>query len=231
MHLPSGLSPDGKALMVDGGIGYSCWISPDGDVYMETYTLDNEDAPIVDRSRRAQLLALSLGVRTFPQLESLLPPRPANAVDCPECQGAGRFQIGKFPVVCSPCCGLGWLENAEPDVAPDASALREIRDPNPTCRRSAGNCRHIWPRPVLATTGTDFSTRPSPNPPRHGRTSHREPTRTCVVSTWCGKWRMQGPPAFYLFKWARVRIGRSTTTSDIRACQWRVLCHDGHCRL
>jgi hypothetical protein len=110
VHGPGALSSDGKALRVDGSIGYDCWMSPEGDVYMETYDIDTEDAPKVDRSRRAQLLVLALGARTLPQLESLLPSRPVGATDCPECKGAGRFHIGEHRLVCNRCCGLGWLE-------------------------------------------------------------------------------------------------------------------------
>lgn len=36
---PSALSADHKAVMVDGSIGYGCFVSPEGDVYMETYEI------------------------------------------------------------------------------------------------------------------------------------------------------------------------------------------------
>lgn len=110
VHSPGALSRDGKAVRVDGSIGYDCWISPDGDVYMETYDIETEDTPVVDRSRRAQILVLALGARTLPQLESLLPSRPPEAVECPECKGVGRFHVGEHQFICFPCCGLGWVE-------------------------------------------------------------------------------------------------------------------------
>lgn len=110
LRYPAGVSPDSNAVLVDGSIGYSCMMSPEGDVYMETYDLCTEDAPVVDRSRRAQLLVLALGARTLPQLESLLPARPAEAADCPECRGAGRFHVKEHRFVCNACCGLGWID-------------------------------------------------------------------------------------------------------------------------
>jgi len=110
---PGALSPDGKALRVDGSIGYDCWISPEGEVYMETYALDTDGPPMVDRSRRAQILVLALGARTLPELETLLPSRPAGATDCQWCKGAGRFYVGEHRFVCNPCCGLGWVEGGE----------------------------------------------------------------------------------------------------------------------
>lgn len=110
VHAPGALSRDGKALRVDGSIGYDCWMTPDGDAYMETYDIDTEDCPAVDRSRRAQLLVLALGARALPQLAS----RPAGAADCSECHGAGRFHAGDHQFVCFACCGLGWVEAGEP---------------------------------------------------------------------------------------------------------------------
>ena len=88
-------------------------ITPNGDVFMETYDISANEAPAFDRSRRAQLLVLALGARTLPQLESLLPSRPPGAADCPECKGAGRFNVGDHRLICSVCCSLGWVEPVE----------------------------------------------------------------------------------------------------------------------
>jgi hypothetical protein len=38
---PHASSPDGSALLVDGGIGYCCYVSPDGHVYFTTMNLHN----------------------------------------------------------------------------------------------------------------------------------------------------------------------------------------------
>jgi hypothetical protein len=110
-RFPSRLSDDGKAIRVYGGMSYDCWISPDGDIYAETYDPLCEDSPVADRSRDAQLMVLSLGARTFPQLLWLLPVRPATAVDCSACRGGGWFWVGEMDFICHDCCGLGWRED------------------------------------------------------------------------------------------------------------------------
>jgi hypothetical protein len=110
-HRPGSLSLDRKAIMVDGGIGYGCWVSPDGDIYMETYDPLGYGEPVIDRSRRAQLLVLSLGARTLPQLRSLLPQKPAGVPPCSKCNGEGWFRAGELDFICQACCGLGWLED------------------------------------------------------------------------------------------------------------------------
>jgi len=112
LNSPGSLSPDGKAIRVDGGNGYDCWVSPDGDVYMETYEVFAEDEAEVDRSRRAQFMVLALGARTLPELRTLLPARPEGAKDCPDCQGVGRFLAGDVDLICHACCSLGWFDEA-----------------------------------------------------------------------------------------------------------------------
>jgi hypothetical protein len=117
-HSPQHLSLDGKAIRVDGGPGYDCYISPEGDVYMETYDLLSEDDTVADRSRRAQLLVFALGARTLPELRSLMPRRPVGVADCVKCLGEGRFPHPKVELICGVCCGLGWLE--DPGMPPIA---------------------------------------------------------------------------------------------------------------
>src|SRR5687768_2212037 len=75
---PAALSADRKALLVDGGIGYGCFVSPNGDIFMETYEVGSDGPSTFDRSRRAQISCLMLGSRTLPKLAELLPPRPPD---------------------------------------------------------------------------------------------------------------------------------------------------------
>lgn len=115
---PGALSRDRKAVLVDGSMGYGCYVSPDGDVYMETYDIGSEEPPVIDRSRRAQIAALILGSRTLPKLAELLPNRPPDAPTCVECNGIGRLHqelqqiFGKDweGFLCDKCSGLGWIE-------------------------------------------------------------------------------------------------------------------------
>src|SRR4051812_34259257 len=76
---PNRVPPYDKAVMVDGSIGYGCFVSPDGDVFMESYDIGTDDPPVYDRSRLAQIAVLVLGSRTMPKLAELLPKRPPEA--------------------------------------------------------------------------------------------------------------------------------------------------------
>ena len=115
---PGAESPYGKAVMVDGSIGYGCFVSPDGDIFMETYDLGTDDPPVYDRSRLAQIAVLVLGSRTMPKLAEMLPKRPPEAPTCAKCNGTGwlhqelRQTFGKDwkGFLCDKCSGLGWLE-------------------------------------------------------------------------------------------------------------------------
>ena len=53
------------------------------------------------------LSALVVGSRRYPELRSLLPVRPAGAVDCQHLAHP-LFADGK--VICPECYGLGWME-------------------------------------------------------------------------------------------------------------------------
>jgi len=115
---PAALSKDRRALLVDGSIGYGCYVSPDGDVYMETYDIGSDEPPVIDRSRHAQIAVLVLGSRTMPKLVELLPKRPPEAPACEKCNGTGRVHqelrqtFGKNweGFLCDQCSGLGWIE-------------------------------------------------------------------------------------------------------------------------
>jgi hypothetical protein len=110
------LSTDRSAVMVDGSIGYGAYISPTGDLFMETYDPASDDPPTVDRGRCAQIAVLILGSRTLPQLTDLLPKRPIDASGCTSCDGSGwthqEFfrQFGGKGILCEQCCGLGWVQ-------------------------------------------------------------------------------------------------------------------------
>ena len=112
---PAALSKDRRSLLVDGGIGYGCYVSPDGDVFMETYDVGSDGPPVVDRSRDAQIAVLMLGSRAMPGLAELLPERPSEAPACGKCGGAGWLHqeaFGSRGLLCDDCSGLGWVEGA-----------------------------------------------------------------------------------------------------------------------
>ena len=109
------LSTDRTAVLVDGSIGYGCYISPDGDLFMETYDIGSDEPPTVDRSYGAQIQVLLLGSRSLPQLAELIPQRPLAANDCSACNGTGRTHLelsrlfGSDGFLCQVCFGLGWI--------------------------------------------------------------------------------------------------------------------------
>lgn len=116
---PASLSEDGKALLVDGSIGYGCYVSADGDIFMETYELGTDEPSVFDRSRKAQIAVLVLGSRTLPKLAEMLPKRPSDALDCTTCNGIGwlhqelfRERFDSNGILCPDCSGLGWVEVA-----------------------------------------------------------------------------------------------------------------------
>ena len=116
---PVNLSSDHQAVMLHGSIGYGCYFSPDGDIFIEEYDPGSDEPPTVDRSRLAQIAAVVLTSRYIPQLAALLPKRPANALRCEECEAKGwlhqemlRRAFKIEGLLCSKCSGLGWLEES-----------------------------------------------------------------------------------------------------------------------
>jgi hypothetical protein len=86
---------------------------PDGQIVWVPY--DNEPGDIeVVQEERVRNTGLFQATKLHPELQFLLPPKPPDAIDCPDCRGTGRL---KFPqgsehladkLVCF-CGGLGWL--------------------------------------------------------------------------------------------------------------------------
>lgn len=54
--------------------------------------------------------AMMRGVKRYPQLQSLVPSRPLNAVTCDFCNGTGIFPIPRYSSVICKCGGVGWLD-------------------------------------------------------------------------------------------------------------------------
>jgi hypothetical protein len=86
------------ALDMDGHLVFCAWDTP------ETV------APVSDDPANAAgaHVALALGSARVPALAAIRPVRPADAVPCTTCDGAGRLVGVPENVVCA-CGGLGWL--------------------------------------------------------------------------------------------------------------------------
>jgi hypothetical protein len=86
------------ALDMAGRLVFFAWEEPD---MLEPVT----DSPVDAIGANA---ALALGSVRFPALAGIRPVRPADAVPCTSCDGAGRLTGVPDNVVCA-CGGLGWL--------------------------------------------------------------------------------------------------------------------------
>lgn len=103
--------------MIQGGPLYGCFLSPQGDAFVETYDYELGPTPLewtkVDRTRRAEITTVVLAAKhdsSFASVITQLPQRTAHAIDCPLCHGAGWHLGGS--VVCHAYCGLGWYDPA-----------------------------------------------------------------------------------------------------------------------
>lgn len=87
-------------------------LRPDGEIIWVDY--DEPHRVQAVEHERGRNLGLFQGSRRDPDLRCLVPPRPPDAIDCPDCGGTGRmpFPAGSEHladrVVCS-CGGIGWL--------------------------------------------------------------------------------------------------------------------------
>lgn len=93
------------ALLLDGQI---VWIS-----------YDNEPGDIeVVQEERVRNMGLFQACKLHPELQFLVPPKPTDAIDCPDCRGMGRlpFPPGSEHVaerlICY-CGGIGWLPSGK----------------------------------------------------------------------------------------------------------------------
>jgi hypothetical protein len=93
-----------RAFLVYSDIGGAALLSVDGRVWELPW--DDEDA--YEATPQGRLCALVIGAERFPELQELLPIRPASTPNCLGCQGTGKFS--NFDKVrCLQCSGLGWI--------------------------------------------------------------------------------------------------------------------------
>jgi hypothetical protein len=86
-------------------------IRPDGEVIY----IDDESYEVRDvEDERVRNLAVFQGSRRDPDLRCLVPSRPPDGTDCPDCRGTGKLPFRgdrahlAEVVICS-CGGLGWV--------------------------------------------------------------------------------------------------------------------------
>jgi hypothetical protein len=102
-----------EALPVYADLGGALLLRPDGEILVVAWE-DEEKA--VPADQRWTGLGRAAAAEFFPELRTVLPPRPAAAAACEACRGAGleRWWIGasKGVTFCGRCFGLGWTSPA-----------------------------------------------------------------------------------------------------------------------
>ena len=99
------------AVYLYGTIGSEALLLRDGSVHI-WWAADwpaSEDYTERVASERERIGSIVLGVKRWPVLQRLLPPRPPAAQDCPMCARSGYAWGG---VLCPTCDGLGWVAAA-----------------------------------------------------------------------------------------------------------------------
>lgn len=98
------------------GLGPALFLAFDGRIIVDDYCDETGTYEVTDPKEAWKAVAIGASVRSIPELRRLLPERPADASDCPQCKGSGwMWPTEKEPqgsVVCSACGALGWLAPA-----------------------------------------------------------------------------------------------------------------------
>jgi hypothetical protein len=98
-----------RALPLFGTLGEVWLLRPDGTFWRA----DSEvGLPLEPLPENLRTIALVAGAERYPWLRDLLPPRPADAIDCTNCQGSGRFGPANA-LFCHVCDALGWCRRRE----------------------------------------------------------------------------------------------------------------------
>ena len=83
----------------------------DGEIV--SFTWDKMTDLRIESDARIRNVALFQGSKKYPELRVLIPPRPSEARECPDCNGSGSMttarEIGLENGIVCYCGGLGWL--------------------------------------------------------------------------------------------------------------------------
>jgi hypothetical protein len=90
---------------------------PDGQIVWVPYDQEPGDIEVV-QEERVRNMGLFQGTKLHPEAQFLVPPKPHDAIDCPDCRGTGKppfpegFEHLSEGLVCY-CGGIGWLPPGE----------------------------------------------------------------------------------------------------------------------
>ena len=90
-----------------------CFITPEGET-IRVETTDSGEKVTRGNSPQELFRFMVTSVDRYPGLATLIPERPADATECPHCEGS---QLSRISVDCStgqaspcfPCVGMGWV--------------------------------------------------------------------------------------------------------------------------
>ena len=103
------------AVVMFYGMGDPLYLTFDGKVIIEDMLDDVPPREAKTLAEAAIAVVVGAKIRNFPELLSILPDRPIDAVDCDNCEKSGWFRPGGVlgPFVCGDCGGLCWklIEN------------------------------------------------------------------------------------------------------------------------
>lgn len=99
------------AVVMFYGMGDPLYLTFDGRVIIEECFMEDKGRREAETlAEAAMAIVVGAEIRKFPELLSILPEHPENAVDCQNCEKSGWFKPGGVlgPFVCGECGGLGW---------------------------------------------------------------------------------------------------------------------------
>src|ERR1051325_3900959 len=102
------------AVVLTLGLGPAMYLTFDGRVIVHAYMEDEPPRESSDPKEAYTAIVVGADTRGAPELLSLLPPRPSDAIDCAACRGSGWIKMGRdiygepAKISCWECGGLGW---------------------------------------------------------------------------------------------------------------------------
>ena len=99
------------AVVMFYGMGDPLYLTFDGRVIIEECFMDLKPPREAENLVEAAMaIVVGAEIRKIPELLSILPKRPENAVDCENCHKSGWFKPCESlgPFVCGECGGIGW---------------------------------------------------------------------------------------------------------------------------
>src|SRR5262245_24398641 len=91
------------------------FLRSDGELFAINF-LEAEPKPEIEKDIHSIITVINVATEMFPELKDLLPRRPNDAQDCPDCNGTGRMRIIDYygkpaSLACPKGMTLGWVRH------------------------------------------------------------------------------------------------------------------------